>query len=278
MTQRTEFDGFMFETDSLSDRFKHAVFPLFEDESIFFARHLVVKPEDTVLDIGTGSGILAIAAAKRGAKVTACDINPRALEFAQRNAIHNGVDNNIQFVLSDVYSSIEGKFDVILANPPFNPAPPDGRGKISSVAGIDGLAVIRKIFAGCADHLNTNGTLQMTAFSLGKNGTPLLFDVLNSHMGNLDPHATYTHLYPPDQHNKIKYFERIFGDDADKQWLEYIQQFPEIYYMFATVNMNAQQPGFFEHTLNTNFEELEFSGNRDARIRRLQSLLMFMPK
>ena len=59
----------------------------------------VVKVEDYVVDIGTGSGILAILAAKAGAgRVTAIDVNPESLRYAKRAAQMNGVDQVIEFV------------------------------------------------------------------------------------------------------------------------------------------------------------------------------------
>ncbi|HHW10060.1 MAG TPA: 50S ribosomal protein L11 methyltransferase [Firmicutes bacterium] len=78
----------------------------------------VVKPGQRVLDLGTGSGILAIAAAKLGAaQVTAVDISPEAVEVAAENAGRNQVEGAITFLagtLADI--SEENRFDVIVAN------------------------------------------------------------------------------------------------------------------------------------------------------------------
>jgi len=73
----------------------------------------------TVLEIGTGSGIQAITAAKAGASVTATDVNPHALKAAQESALNNEV--NIQFIKSDLFSSVKGKYDLIINNPPYLP-------------------------------------------------------------------------------------------------------------------------------------------------------------
>ena len=55
------------------------------------AQSILFRPHTTVLDIGTGAGILAVTAALHGAQVTATDVVPASLELTQANAIRNGV-------------------------------------------------------------------------------------------------------------------------------------------------------------------------------------------
>jgi release factor glutamine methyltransferase len=74
-----------------------------------------------VLDMGTGSGVIAIAAAEKGAKVVAADVNTEALEHAQEKAMEKGLDGKIEFVESDLFTNIESEFDLILFNPPYLP-------------------------------------------------------------------------------------------------------------------------------------------------------------
>jgi ribosomal protein L11 methyltransferase len=70
-----------------------------------------------VLDVGTGSGILAIASVKLGAaSVVATDIDDAALEAAKENAKRNGVEGRIKFVKSDLLRQVEGQFDIVLSN------------------------------------------------------------------------------------------------------------------------------------------------------------------
>ena len=70
-----------------------------------------------VLDVGTGSGILAIASAKLGAReVVATDIDDAALEAAQENAIRNSCIDFIKFVKSDLLRQVSGQFDIVLSN------------------------------------------------------------------------------------------------------------------------------------------------------------------
>jgi methylase of polypeptide subunit release factors len=80
-----------------------------------------------VADVGTGTGILALAAARRGAAgVVAVDINPNAVKAANDNARANGLDDRVTAVCSDLLSALPAQplFDVILSNPPYFPGEP----------------------------------------------------------------------------------------------------------------------------------------------------------
>jgi len=74
---------------------------------------------ERVLDMGTGSGVNAILAATRGARVVAVDINPRAIEAARANAQRNGVADRVEVRYSNVFSDVDGAFDLIVFDPPF---------------------------------------------------------------------------------------------------------------------------------------------------------------
>lgn len=71
------------------------------------------------LDMGCGSGFLAILMAKKGAAVTAADVNATAVEAARKNASRNNA--GVDFVCSDLFSGIKGKFDLAVFNPPYLP-------------------------------------------------------------------------------------------------------------------------------------------------------------
>jgi release factor glutamine methyltransferase len=73
-----------------------------------------------VLDIGTGSGILGLYCAMRGAQVTASDVDELALEQVARNAEALGLQINLR--LSDLFSDIPERFNLILFNPPYLPS------------------------------------------------------------------------------------------------------------------------------------------------------------
>jgi release factor glutamine methyltransferase len=78
-----------------------------------------VRPGERVLDMGTGSGVNAILAAKQGADVVAVDINPHAVEAARANAERTGVADRVAIAQSDLFAEVEGRFDLVVFDPPF---------------------------------------------------------------------------------------------------------------------------------------------------------------
>jgi release factor glutamine methyltransferase len=127
-----------------------------------------------IADVGTGSGIIAVCAAKHlpDCRVTAMDISPAALEVAKSNAEAHGVAGRIEFVLSDLFTSIppEIKFDFILSNPPYVAASEFEALSLevkkyephaALVAGPRGTEVIEKLIPQSAERLNSGGYLIM---------------------------------------------------------------------------------------------------------------------
>ncbi len=87
-------------------------------------RSLRLAPRDrdiACLDLGTGTGVIAICLAKflPRAAVTAVDVSPEALSLAKDNAELNEVSHRIQFVRSNWFEQIDGEFDLIVSNPPY---------------------------------------------------------------------------------------------------------------------------------------------------------------
>ena len=90
------------------------------EDSFLLAKNLEVRDGEEVLELGTGSGLLAILAAKKGGKVTAVDLNPKAVEAARENAGKNDVE--IDFKQGDLFEQVFGRqFDLIIFNPPYLP-------------------------------------------------------------------------------------------------------------------------------------------------------------
>ncbi len=92
----------------------------------WFARSLgrliPVEPSagQTLLDMGTGSGVCAVFACRLGYSVTAVDINPEAVRCARMNALLNRVETKVQVFQGDLFEPVVGhKFDIVLFNPPF---------------------------------------------------------------------------------------------------------------------------------------------------------------
>ena len=98
----------------------------------FFAAHIdsrLVSAESDVLDMGTGSGVCAIFAARHARHVVAVDINPAAVRCAWINTLLNHLDHKIEVRHGDLFEPVRGEqFDLILFNPPFvRGAPKDTR-------------------------------------------------------------------------------------------------------------------------------------------------------
>ena len=79
-----------------------------------------LRNEERILDVGTGSGVLALSLAAKfsGAEVVATDVSEEALALAHENAKRLGIDR-VRFVISDLLQNVEGKFDLIAANLPY---------------------------------------------------------------------------------------------------------------------------------------------------------------
>jgi len=122
-----------------------------------------------ILDIGTGSGCIAIALAKRlpEAAVTAVDLSPGALAVAQRNAEQHGVA--IELLQGSFFEPVAGRrFELIVSNPPYitsddlnrlQPEVRDHEPRLALDGGPDGLAAYRVIISQAAAHLEPNGWL-----------------------------------------------------------------------------------------------------------------------
>ncbi|MBI4362250.1 MAG: methyltransferase [Euryarchaeota archaeon] len=91
------------------------------DDTMLLAETLRVPPGARVLDMCTGSGLLGLLAARRGARrVVLADDDPLALRCASENAERNGL-KNAEVVRSDLFQKVQGRFDLILFNPPYLP-------------------------------------------------------------------------------------------------------------------------------------------------------------
>jgi release factor glutamine methyltransferase len=89
------------------------------DDSYLLLKIVQVARDETFLEVGAGTGLIAIHAAKLGAKVTATDVNPHAVELTRRNAARN--QERIQVLQGDLFEKVNGYFDVIAFNPPYLP-------------------------------------------------------------------------------------------------------------------------------------------------------------
>ena len=114
---RAEFCDSIFEVE------EGVLIPRPETEELVYRIAEIAKRGARILDIGTGSGAIAVSLAKlvKESEVVAVDISPEALAIAQRNAERNGV--KVEFVEADALGDLNhlGKFDIIVSNPPYIP-------------------------------------------------------------------------------------------------------------------------------------------------------------
>jgi release factor glutamine methyltransferase len=129
-----------------------------------------LPPRGRVLDMGTGSGAIAVALAhtRRDAQVTALDVSPAALEVARANAAANGAQ--VRFLHSDWFAAVGGeRFALIVSNPPYIRAGDahlaQGDLRFEPVGALtdhaDGLSALRTITLGAPAHLEGDGWLLM---------------------------------------------------------------------------------------------------------------------
>ncbi|MDP3792066.1 MAG: peptide chain release factor N(5)-glutamine methyltransferase [Candidatus Omnitrophota bacterium] len=143
-----------------------------------------------ILDLCTGSGCIAISLTKNvtNCKILASDISDKALEIAKANAAINGVSDNVVFLKSDLFESIDGKFDVIVTNPPYI-----ARHEFKTLqkevlkepvvaldGGEDGLDFYRKIFNEAPKYLKTGGYCIM---EIGYGQREAIKVIINKHDG-----------------------------------------------------------------------------------------------
>ncbi len=129
-------------------------------------------PAPTVIDIGTGSGCIAVALAVNSqATVTAVDISAEALEVAKKNAERHKVADRIEFTCSDLFAAVpETTVDLIVSNPPYiteteHPGLQkdvrDHEPIQALVAGKDGLDVVRRLIQDARSYLRDGGHLML---------------------------------------------------------------------------------------------------------------------
>ena len=164
----TDFCGYTIKVD------ERVLIPRPETEEMAMMAVALAEEGNSVLDLCTGSGALAIAIYKeleksnRKVKMTAVDISADALSVAKQNAEENEAD--ILFIQSDLFSRIRGRFDVIVSNPPYIPTAEidtlqrevkEYEPHLALDGGADGLEIYRRIAAEAPKHLNRGGTLIM---------------------------------------------------------------------------------------------------------------------
>ena len=172
---------------------KNVLIPRFETEQLIelTMEYISDKFNDKVdiLDIGTGSGCIAITLKKNtNCNVDAVDISDKAIEVASYNARLNKVDINI--FKSDMLNSIDKKYDVIISNPPYIGRDEDiqsiverNEPHIALYADNDGLYYYEEILKNCKKNLKDNFII---AFEIGKSQGKKVRDIALKYLDNVD--------------------------------------------------------------------------------------------
>ena len=147
---------------------------------------LTENPEKNlkVLDIGTGSGAIALALAKNRPdwSVTAADISQDALDLSLENAYAQNL--NLSFIKSDCFSEISSKYDIIVSNPPYISRADEvevglnvlhSEPHLALFADEDGLAIYRRIAEDSKDYLNDGGKIYLEIGYKQGQSVPALF-------------------------------------------------------------------------------------------------------
>jgi release factor glutamine methyltransferase len=140
------------------------------EDSFLLAENLKLNRRDEVLEIGTGTGIITIIAARKVARVVATDINPWAIQCATKNLIANSAFN-VELREGNLFEPVQDeKFDLILFNTPYLPTEEDEIMDDDLNAawdgGFAGREVIEKFLDGLCGHIREGGRVQLVQSSL----------------------------------------------------------------------------------------------------------------
>ena len=183
--------------------------------STLLAETLRPMDREKVLDIGTGSGFLAIVASRLGAtSVVATDISTDILQCATRNAKLNEV-SNISFRLGSFYAPIKGmKFNTIICNPPQIPYPEPLNKAVWG--GRDGKLVINKIIDGASKFLENSGRLLLPVLSV--NNLDSVKSRLEEKGFQVESKAEDTQLFGPKMLQLLDYIKTL--EKAEIIWID----------------------------------------------------------
>ena len=143
------------------------------EDSYMLADNLLIKEGQSVLEIGTGSGIVAMYASKLTDRITVTDINFDACQLAEKNFRDNGIEN-IEILFGNLFEPVKTrKFDVILFNTPYLPTE-EGEVIEDTInyafdGGLNGRKVIDLFLNEVGNHLNEGGIVQLIQSSLSDN-------------------------------------------------------------------------------------------------------------
>ena len=146
------------------------------EDTFLLADSIQISKGESVFEIGSGSGLIALYCASLGANVTCCDINPSAVELIKKNLLINKdkILGSFDVRISDLFSALDSKdsFDTIIFNPPYLPTSDDeligGSGWFDKAVsgGLDGLETTKRFIDSASSFLKKNGRIYFVFSSL----------------------------------------------------------------------------------------------------------------
>jgi release factor glutamine methyltransferase len=136
------------------------------EDSFLIQKHINRFAKGKVLDMGTGSGILALEAAKYCDEVLAVDVNSEAV-MCIKNKIKKEKIKKIKVLQSDLFENVDGKFDLIIFNPPYLPNDTDVK-DMALDGGKKGYEVIERFMRKVKNYLTKDGKILLLFSSLSK--------------------------------------------------------------------------------------------------------------
>lgn len=127
----------------------------------FFLRHMQIPAGSSVLELGTGTGVIAAAAARHSKEVCATDISPHAVRCAKATMRLNKVQKRVEILHGDLFAPVAGRrFDVILFNLPYLARPATSLEAMAWSAGAQ-CELIGRFLAEAPQYMNEGGSIQM---------------------------------------------------------------------------------------------------------------------
>lgn len=132
------------------------VYPPMED-TFLLLEQLNVNAGESALEMGCGTGLISCHIAYAKARLTAADINPRAVACAGENLKRNGLAGRV--IESDLFANVSGTFDLIVFNPPYLAAEEEGVLERAWAGGKEGLDVLAPFLEQAPGHLGPGGRI-----------------------------------------------------------------------------------------------------------------------
>lgn len=248
-------------TDSPSYFGSDRVWYLLEDESLLFARRVPQLNGLRALDIATGSGVLALVAAKNGAsEVVAVDVSPRSIRIGEFNAGLNQI-TNVRFVQAGVEDfEAGGAFDYISFNPPFVPMPDNIIYVTSGAGGRDGLAVVYGFWKRIGELTHDRTQIDIISMSPGDDCVSALEKLFIRQYRKARIAIRSIDIYGDVAPIDVA-FKPFAGEASFKEWKEYLatQEFTHMHYLFISA-FPSDQFSFSRQALSPRLEDEPESG------------------